>query len=382
MEHEPPLRSELFSAEQMEQHGKALAAAHTLAPGRGRDRLLARLADNESVLVRICGDFTAAVAADRRITPGAEWLLDNFYLIQEQVRTAKRHLPKGYSRELPRLARGASAHLPRVYDLASEAISHGDGRVDVESLSRFVAAYQAVTPLRMGELWAIPIMLRLALIENLRRVSVRIAAAGVDRSRAAAWADQMLEVAARDPRSLILVIADMARSNPPMASPFVAELARRLQGQSAALALPLTWIEQRLSDSGDSIEQLVQVEAQEQARAQVSIGNTIGSLRFLAATDWRDFFEAMSGVERKLREDPGGLYGLMDFATRDRYRHVVEEIARRGTLSESEVARVAVRMAHDGTSGTSGRNGDDDRRAHVGYYLVDKGRASLERAAR
>ncbi|HEX3058913.1 MAG TPA: hypothetical protein VHP62_06085, partial [Usitatibacter sp.] len=94
-DHEPPLRSELFSAEQMEQHGRALAATHTLAPGRARDRLIARLADNDLVLLRICADFASAVAAGRRVTPGAEWLLDNFYLIEEQIRTAKRHLPPG-----------------------------------------------------------------------------------------------------------------------------------------------------------------------------------------------------------------------------------------------------------------------------------------------
>ncbi len=266
---EPPLRSELFSADQMEQHGRNLAVAHRLAPGRAPDRLLTRLDQNELVLIDVCDRVTAAVAANRRITPAAEWLLDNFYLIEEQIRTARRHLPKGYSRELPRLAQGPSAGLPRVYDLALEAISHGDGRVDAESLSRFVAAYQSVTSLKLGELWAFPIMLRLALIENLRRVGVRIASATIDRDRAAVWADQMLDVALNDPKSLILVIADMARSNPPMASPFVAELARRLQGQSAALALPLTWIEQRLSEAGFSIEQLVQSEAQEQAGVQV-----------------------------------------------------------------------------------------------------------------
>src|SRR4029079_9968538 len=161
--------------------------------------LIARLADNELVLLRICADFASAVAAGRRVTPGAEWLLDNFYLIEEQIRTAKRHLPSGYSRELPRLPRGAPARLPRVYDLALEAISHGDGRVDGEGLARFVAAYQAVAPLRMGELWALRIMVRLAIIENLRRVGARIAAATVERESAAGWADQMLDVAVRDP---------------------------------------------------------------------------------------------------------------------------------------------------------------------------------------
>ncbi len=377
---EPPLRSELFSADQMERHGKSLALAHRLAPSRA-DRLLTRLNENDRILAEVCDLLTAAVTANRRITPAAEWLLDNFYLIEDQIRTAKRHLPKGYSRELPRLAHGPSARLPRVYDLAFEAISHGDGRVDAEGLSRFVAAYQTVSPLKLGELWAIPIMLRLALIENLRRVAVRIAAGTVDRNRAEAWADQMMDVAEHDPKSLILVIADMARSNPPMVSSFVAELARRLQGQSAALALPLTWIEQRLSESGFTIEQLVQSETQEQAGDQVSISNTIGSLRFLGSMDWREFVETMSIVELKLREDPGGLYGRMDFATRDRYRHVVEEIAKGSHLSESDVARKAIQLAYDRTAGEVGRSGDDDSAAHVGFYLVDKGRPRLERAA-
>ena len=151
---------------------------------------------------------------------------------------------------------------------AREAIAHGDGRVDAEGLSRFVAAYQTVTPLKLGELWAIPIMLRLALIENLRRVGARIAHDRVDRNLADSWADQMIDTAETDPKSLILEIADMARSNPPTSSSFVAELARRLQGKSPALALPLTWIEQRLSESGLTIEQQVQAENQHQAADQ------------------------------------------------------------------------------------------------------------------
>ena len=147
-----------------------------MSPGQAPDQLLARLAENEGVLIGVRNLLTEAVKANRRITPAGEWLLDNFYLIEEQIRTAKRHLPKGYSRELPRLLNGPSAGLPRVYDIALETISHGDGRVDPESLSSFVAAYQTVTALKLGELWAIPIMLRLALIENLRRVATRIAA--------------------------------------------------------------------------------------------------------------------------------------------------------------------------------------------------------------
>jgi cyclic beta-1,2-glucan synthetase len=373
---EPPLRAELFSVDQMEQHGVRLASAHQLTAQRLSDQLLSRLAENESVLIETCNLLTTAVAAKQRITPAGEWLLDNFYLIEEQIRTARRHLPQGYSRELPRLAEGVSAGLPRVYDIALETIAHGDGRVDRDGLSRFVTAYQTVTPLRLGELWAIPIMLRLALIENLRRVAVRIAAGRIDRDLAVAWAEKLTEIVRHNPKNLILVIADMARSKPPMSSPFVSELARRLQGQGSALALPLTWIEQQLADSSLSIEQLVHSGNQQQAADQVSISNSIGSLRLLGSMDWPEFVEALSLVEQTLKTSSGGVYAAMDFASRDRYRHAVEEVAKTSGQSEVAVAHRAIELAQTGAD----RHGEDDRSAHVGYYLIDQGLAELEAA--
>src|SRR6185503_13279917 len=202
---EPPLRAELYSADQMERHGKALAGGHRVRPGRRAGRrtepLLARLTRNEEILLATGELLKATVTRGQRIAPAGEWLLDNFHLVEEQVRTAKRHLPKAYSRELPRLMEGAPAGLPRVYDIALEAISHGDGRLDAESLRRFVAAYQTLAPLKLGELWAIPIMLRLALIENLRRVAARIAASTAERELADTWADRMIQTAAQDPKS-------------------------------------------------------------------------------------------------------------------------------------------------------------------------------------
>lgn len=374
---ELPLRAELFSTEQMEQHGKTIAGLHKVTLARASDQLLWRLSENELILNDAVNLLTETVTANRRITSAGEWLLDNFYLIEEQIHLAKKHLPSGYSRELPSLLNGASAGLPRVYDIALETISHGDGRVDPKNLSRFVCAYQSVSELKLGELWAIPIMLRLALIENLSGVAARISTSKKVREMAAVWADQMIEVAETDAKSLILIVADMARSNPPMVSSFVAELARRLQGHGKALALPLTWIEQRLSESGLTTEMLVQAETQQQATDQVSISNSIGSLRYLGAIDWEAFVEANSAVENELREDPQGAYPNMDFTTRDRYRHVIENIAKSSRMPEWELARTAVGLAQQAADD----KGIDDRSAHVGFYLIDKGLADIERAA-
>ena len=371
---EQPLRAELFSIDQLEGHAKALAASQQLAGGRVSDKLIPRLDDNERILVETYHLVTAAAKRNRRISPAAEWLLDNFYLIEEQIRTARRHLPRAYNRELPRLAGGSAAGCPRVYGIVLELIAHVDGRVDAGGVNGFIAAYQTVEPLKLGELWAIPIMLRLALIENLRRVAARVATGRNDQDLADDWAERMVRVVEQNPTDLVLVLADMARANPPLSGAFLAELTRHLQGQSPHFAFANSWLEHRLSEQGLTIERLVLAEGQAQAADQVSMGNSITSLRFLSSNDWRTFVENHSLVEQTLREDPARVYAETDFATRDRCRHGVEEIAKRSRASEYEIARKAIQLAQ-----TAAAAAPDDRTAHVGYYLIDRGRAALER---
>lgn len=373
---EAPLRAELFSVEQLARHAKALAASHQITIRRGSNRLLNRLAQNEEIL-RSFNQATLSVNPSRAITPAAEWLLDNFYLIEEQIQLARRHLPHGYSRELPRLSAGLSAGLPRVYDIVLELISHVDAQIDPEPLREFIAAYQTVTSLKLGELWAIPIMLRLGLIENLQRVTSRLNAAREDRDLADMWVERLQQMAETNPSQLVVVVADMAKANVPMTSSFVAEFAQRLARQSPVLHLARGWLEQRLAEHGTSIEQLVQLESQNQAADQVSVSHSIASLRFLSAMDWKEFVESLSVVSETLRKDPADIYAKMDFATRDLYRHAVEFVARHSGLSEEETAQRAVQLAAD----SAREKGPGHRSGHVGFYLIDKGRPILERGA-
>ena len=372
---EAPLRSELFSAAQMSAHGRHLAAEHHCTPHGGPDRLLSRLTANAHIIANASANLTRAAKAGLRLAPAAEWLLDNFYLIEEQVRTARRHLPKHYSRELPRLANRGIEGTPRVYQLALELVSHGDGKIDPESLTRFVAAYQETSALRLGELWAIPIMLRLALIENLRRVAARLDDHLSQRELANSWADRMIDTAETRPGDLILLVADMSRAVRPMGSSFVAELQRRLQSQNPALTLVMQWVGTRLNDEGQSIDGQVQADIGQQATDQVSISNSIGSLRLLVTVDWREFVETMSAVEQTLRLDPAATYGRMDFATRDHYRHVVETLARTCPHTEIEVAEHALALANELRE--PGQGGLDGRTRHVGYYLIGSGLPAL-----
>jgi cellobiose phosphorylase len=339
------------------------------------NRLLGELRRNEAVL-RAFSRVALAASSDRRLTPAAEWILDNFYLIEEQIQMARRHLPKGYSQELPRLLNSSAAGLPRVYGIVFELISHVDAQIDPEPLAAFLAAYQTAGALKLGELWAVPIMLRLALIENLQRITTRLAFAQEDRDLARFWVDRLQDMAETNPSRLVVVAAEMALSDLPISSSFVAEFCQHLARRSPVLHVARYWLEQRLLEHGLSIEQLVQEESQNQAADQVSVSHSIASLRFLGAMDWKEFVETLSAVEQTLRSDPAEVYSAMDFATRDRYRHAVEFLARHSGVAEVDVARRAIQLAAD----RAGEAGGSDRTAHVGFHLVGKGLPMLARA--
>jgi len=365
-----PFRAELYTEEQLAQYAKTLAKNHAVVKERLAEHLLKRLAQNEDILMDVHGMLTQSVKQNHRVVPAGEWLLDNFYLIEEQIYIGKKHLPRKYSKGLPQLTNGDYADYPRVYHIAVEIISHTDGRVNLKSLVRFIKSYQTVTSLKIGELWAIPIMLRLALIENLRRISIQIAMDIESKNQANYWAEELMETLEKDSKNLVLVIADMARANPTMNSSFVAEFTRKLQEKGTRMALPLNWLEQQLGDTSYTIAEMVHLENQKQAADQLSISNSISSLRFLNTNDWREFVEETSLVEDVLKKD--AVYPFMDFSTRDHYRHSVERIANKSLLSEIEIANKVIELA-------SGHSSGDERKKHVGYYLVDKGVKQVEK---
>ncbi|MCC8189060.1 MAG: cyclic beta 1-2 glucan synthetase [Planctomycetes bacterium] len=315
------------------------------------------------------------VTEKKPITSVGEWLIDNYYVIEEQISLCERHLPKKYLLELPTLSTPGKAGIPRVYDLAEHIIAYGDGRVDVLDLTVFIDAYQEVKPLKLGELWAIPIMLRLALIENIRRMAVLAGQSRDDRVLARQWADELIRVEKKDPKNLVLTIADMARANPVLSGPFVAEFKRKLQGRGVGMRLPLQWVEQNLNEQDRSIEQTVNEENHIQAVLEISMRNCINSLRNLNITDWNEFVESMSLVERTLREDPAAVYSRMDFATRDDYRRVVEDIAKKSNQDEVDIARRTLELARAGAA-----DNPQAPEAHVGYYLVGEGERTLLKA--
>ncbi|MDQ3174274.1 MAG: hypothetical protein M3Q91_11295, partial [Acidobacteriota bacterium] len=364
---EQPIREEIFSVERLEQYAQTLAAEHRIVRKKGRAYLLPRLENNGRKLVAAYRTLVEALRSGRSISPAAEWLVDNFHIIEEQLREIREDLPKSYYYELPKLSDGELKDYPRIYAVAIALIAHTDSRLETNTLRKFIAAYQMVSPLTIGELWAVAISLRLALVENLRRLATRIVGAREEREQADQLADKLLELAARQPPELVPIITERLGKRDHLPRSFVVQLTQRLREQDPALMPVTDWLEKQLARQGTSIEQVIHREHQRQAATQVTVGNIITSMRLLSTLDWRDFFESVSLIDPLLGKDPADAYLKMEFGSRDRYRHVVERISKRTLFTELEIGEAAVMIAAKASNG--GKNGGPQ--AHVGYYLVD-----------
>jgi len=367
---EKPFQAEFFSVERLEQYAQTLAAKQKTVTRKGRAQLLPRLEDNGRRLESAYKILVDAIRQGRPISPAAEWLVDNYHIVEEQLREIRQDLPRSYYHELPKLADGELTGYPRIYSLAVALIAHTDSRLEINTLQRFIRAYQTVAPLSIGELWAVAITLRLALVENLRRLAIAISLARAERDEADKLADKLLELASLEPLNLMPYLNERFGKRDELPQTFVVQLVQRLREQHPSVMPVMDWLEKQPARQGLSIEQIIHAEHQRQAGAQVTVGNIITSMRLLSTLDWNDFFEKVSLIEPVLGKDPAGVYSRMEFASRDRYRHIIERISKRTRAPELEVAEAAVELA------TKAKQ--DGPEKHVGYYLIDAGSTLLE----
>ncbi|MEO8195087.1 MAG: glucoamylase family protein [Thermoanaerobaculia bacterium] len=366
---EPIFRGELLSLAGLEERAKTLAAGFSLAPAArtGGHDVLPRLDSNIRVLDAAYHGLADDVHRGVAVAPAADWLLDNFHLVEAQARAVRRDLPVRYYRTLPKLAAREFKGRARIHALALELIRYSDGRLDAERLSRFVLGFQTVAPLSIGELWALPSMLKLALLENLRILTDGILAGRTAR-------------VAADRALLRLEKGQAPGALPaPLPSAFVAQLRQRMREFDPRLSALAAAVDAALAASGSTPEDTVREENQRQATEQLSTANTITSLRFSSTLDWSAFVEQVSKVEEILRRDPAGIYPRMVFASRDRYRHAVEDLAgndRKADVGEAQ-ARIALRAVESARQAAE-QLGIGERSAHVGHHLIGPGRHDLE----
>ena len=376
-EPEKPIRSELFSVERLEQHAESLAAAQTVVSGTEEGRpLIPRVMENGRILLEYYRAIARAIQHEQAIIPAAEWLVDNFYIVEEQLREIRDDLPPGFYRKLPKLASGHLEGFPRVFGVAWAFVAHTDSRFDPDVLRRFVTAYQRVQPLTIGELWAVAITLRIVLVENLRRLAERMVLSRNARLDADILADRVLGTGGQPAVSTESILRRF--ENKPLDRAFAVQLVQRLRDLDPKVGPILAWLDERLGAQSTTADEIVRAEHQEQAAMTVTVRNIITSMRLMSEFGWEDFFESVSMVDEILSN--GSNFAEMDFATRDYYRHAVEDLSRGSSHTEIDVARRAIDRAKRARAElhTDGQP-SADRKADPGYYLISQGRLDFER---
>ncbi len=374
---------ELYGAARLAQHARELAqrqelvaSAKRTARGGGHAPLLAKVAELENELADVREVLLEASARGIDVPPAGAWLLDAYFLIVEHGREIRANMPQGYYQRLPKLAAGSYRGFPRIYEIALELIAHTEAQLDGENIESMIREYQSVEPLTLGELWAWPVMLRIALLESVRRVALRTKRDVMDAMRADEQVQRFRALAADDV-ALRRELAAFVEHPPELTAAFLTRFFQQLRSASADFT-PLLWVEQWIAEDAMSVDEAVHRSTRRQSLSQLVMSNGITSLRTVAGFDWPDFVEAMSFTDAVLREDPSGCYSAMTFESRDHYRHEVEKLAKQVKMPEPSVARAAIVLAQAGDSPEGAER--RERSTHVGYYLVGRGRDALEHA--
>jgi len=367
-----PYKDIVLNREELLSHAEEIARlyAHqeTSLPKR---TLLPRIKQNIKFLELAYRDIVNYSTRTQEVLPSTEWLLDNFYSIKDLREEIENNLPYKSERQLPRNSSGDFQGYPRIYGLLVELIEHTDSQWQSDTLKEFINAYQVHVPLSSRELWAIPIMLRIILLENIRRLTEQILFTQAEREAADQWVTPLLEAehGADEWGGILKTLTAQEEYS----SAYAEQLLNRLRDLGIDSAPLLHWVDRVVAKQDTTIEELAKLERQRQSMYEVSMGHCFLSIHLVTSEDWTRFFEEVSLVERELKKDPSSVYSKMDFQSRDTYRHQVEKIARRFKVSELVVAKKVLSRA---------KNAHEKGElvpSHVGYDLMGPGRVELER---
>ncbi len=375
---EEPIRSEIFSVERLKQHAESLALTQTITsnPKKGYN-LAERLNNNRKIFSDCYHTIGKAVNEKQAITPAAEWLIDNFHIVEGQLRDISEHLPIGFYKELPKLAEGHLKDYPRVYGLSWAFVAHTDSRFDPELLTQFVRAYQNTQPLTIGELWAIAITLRIVLVENLRRLSVLILSSMQARKNADLLADELLGLN-NGGISQTLEVYLKGFEGKQLRKSFLVHLIQRLRYHDPSVASTMQWVHEKLNEMNLTADEIVALEHNSQSATNVTVRNIITSMRLISAFDWRTFFESVSLVDDTLKINP--IFSGMDFTSQDRYRHAIEELNKGSKYSELDITKLVIlKTGKYKTEQHLAGKPVEEKKTDPGYYLISTGRKTLEK---
>ena len=365
----------------LEKHAKTIAREHAVTSKVYVSNWpMIRMNDNYNTILAVCKSLNEDVPLKRTVPPAAEWLLDNFYIVEEQVKSIRRDLTKKEYNHLPVLSKGPMKGYTRIFAIAMELVSHIDGQIEISTLLKYLEAYQSHTILLEREISIIPIMIKLALIENIRMISERIKETKIQWNIADAIFEEWMAEENVDAEKVVRMLNNNVATTEEANPSFIEHLFYRLRRSGRSYSNVLKHIDENLDKFHTTTETIAQKEHNVQAVYTVSMGNCIASLKYISSIGWPEIFETVSFLENILKQDPDGTYNRMDINSRNHYKRQVGMLAKSYRVSELHIAEEAIELAKEAFSENNSESAEDydGRKTHVGYYLVGNGLQALK----
>lgn len=366
MNHIEEIKDVLLNREDLLAHGNSIGQKHQLKKRKSSTKKLKkRLEENYDVILEIYKELDNISKDNIDMSTASEWLLDNFYKIEEQVKDVIRNIDQERFYKLNTLGSGYLKNYPRVYGIILEYVSHTDGNIDEDLLIDFIKSYQSNQILSISEVWALSLMIRIALVENIRIICNTIYNTQLQWNKA----EQDINLKGDE---LLHAIDENLEIRCRLNTSYIEHILARIRRAGIESGETYDYLEKRLDEYNTTIKDVVQYEHKEHAVRKISLGNSITSLHSVPTLDWNGIFESISIVEEKLSKDPAGIYSSMDFESRDYYRKTIEDISKASGVSETKIANAAIGLCR--VAKTSHKS---FKTTHVGYYLIDEGRWEL-----
>jgi cellobiose phosphorylase len=343
---------------------------------------LPRMNDNYDYIFSVYKELNECLRKKYAIPSVAEWLLDNFYIIEEQAKLLRRDLNKKTFSLLPVINSGFLQGNSRIFAIILELVFNVNGEIDEDVLYKHLQTYQTHSVLFDREIWAIPVVIRLALLEYIRCQCKKIKKTIIQWKKADDMIDDWLDSKGEDEKKLLKHLNSILKSSDNTNSTFIEHLLYRLRRSGLGYTHFLLIIDEHLSKSGKTSESIAQEEHHIQSVNTLKMSNCISSLRYFTTMNWEDLFESLSFVDQILRLDPDGTYPKMNLASRNFYRGKVEELSSIFSVSPVHIAKEAVSLAKQAflASKRKGiKNNKSMRLWHIGYYLIEKGLQDLKK---
>ncbi len=359
----------ILTSRELEEHLEKVSATHSLKSKTNKSTYpIPRLIENYGAIKETYNILNEHVKLGISIHPAGEWILDNFYIIEEAVKSIEQELKIKKYKNFVGIRNGQYEGFARVYVLAAEIVNFTDNKIDTENLERYLSAYQTKKTLNMDEIWNIGLFLQIAIIENIRQICERIYISQIEKFKVESIIERLVEKK-ENRRFKNLKINKNFKMFSDMRYPFIEYMSYKLKKYGKKTEKYLEILEEEVEKTGTTVSEVIKKEHFDIALRKVSIGNCILGIKKIQRINFLEIFEKINGVEEMLKADPAQVYDKMDYKTKDYYRQAIKEISKKSKISEIYIAKKLLELSKKGKG----------KRRHIGYYLFGKNRNIIYR---